>query len=335
MPNSCSSSSSRIKSSIQEILKINGAEGISRNKLVQLVLGDSDDANAKRKKTEKVLTKLVSKGAIRETENGLCITNVEVDCAKKVSKKRKSKPSLVTDETDHGVAARKKAKIAPACSRTVLKLPFDCRYILAPMVGASELPFRLLCRKYGATLAYTPMMSSKQFAVDEAYRKKEFQTIPEDRPLVAHFSANDPKELAESAKLVEPFCDAIDLNLGCPQRTAYLGNFGSYLLDPKDRNLLIRIVSETARSVQIPIFCKIRLLDTVEDTIQLCRDLRNAGASLIAIHARYRATWERTGPGARDGPALLDQVAEIKQVLTDIPIIANVSTFFFHFENDI
>jgi hypothetical protein len=67
------------------------------------------------------------------------------------------------------------------------KLPSHQR-ILAPMVGGSELAFRLLCRRYGADLAYTPMMNSDRFAVDEEYRKEEFQTGPEDRPLVAHFS---------------------------------------------------------------------------------------------------------------------------------------------------
>ena len=95
------------------------------------------------------------------------------------------------------------------------KLGFDVRYILAPMVGASELPFRLLCRKYGATVAYTPMISSQKFATDADYRKKEFQTVPWDRPLVCHFSANDPKEFAQAAKYVEGQCDAVDLNLGC------------------------------------------------------------------------------------------------------------------------
>ena len=200
---------------------------------------------------------------------------------------------------------------------------FDFKYILAPMVGASELAFRLLCRKYGTQLAYTPMMSSTSFATDPAYREREFQTIPEDRPLVCHFSANDPKEFAAAAKLVEDKCDAIDLNLGCPQRTAYLGHFGSYLLDPKDRDLICNIVREASKTVSIPIFCKIRLLDTLEDTIQLCRQLIDAGASLIAIHARYRASFERKGAGARDGPAMLDQVLQIKKVLGDFPIISN------------
>jgi len=87
--------------------------------------------------------------------------------------------------------------------------PESLQYIVAPMVGGSELAFRLLCRKYGATIAYTPMMSSERFAVDEEYRKAEFQTTPEDRPLVAHFSANDPKVFLQAALLVQDQCDAI------------------------------------------------------------------------------------------------------------------------------
>ena len=203
---------------------------------------------------------------------------------------------------------------------------FPHRYILAPMVGASELAFRLLCRRYGTQLAYTPMMSAQKFASSQTYREDEFHTCPQDRPLVCHFAANNPEDFAQAARLVESSCDAIDLNLGCPQRTAYIGHFGSYLLDYKDRDLVCSIIRAGAQAVKIPIFCKIRLLDKTQETIRLCQELHNAGASLIAIHARYRASWERKGPGARDGPALLDQVAEIKKVVRGIPIIANGNT---------
>lgn len=206
---------------------------------------------------------------------------------------------------------------------------FPIKYILAPMVGASELPFRLLCRKYGAQLCYTPMMSSSKF-IDPEYRKEEFQTIPEDRPLVCHFSANDPQEFTQAGKLVENICDAIDLNLGCPQRTAYLGHFGSYLLDPKDRKLICDIVRTASQNVSVPIFVKIRLLDTINETIELCQQLKDAGAALICIHARYRASFERKGPGARDGPALLDKIVEVRKALgPDFPIIANGNVISF------
>lgn len=209
------------------------------------------------------------------------------------------------------------------------------RYILAPMVGASELPFRILCRRYGATIAYTPMMLSSRFAVDEAYRAEEFQTCAEDRPLVAHFAANDPEAFVASALIVQSQCDAIDLNLGCPQRVAHAGHFGSFLLDEADRPLVLRLVSAIARhpQIKVPMFVKIRLLSTVEETIQLCRQLIEAGAALIAIHARHRVSLvNRSGPTARDGPALLDQVKVIRQTLHKlhhteglriVPIIAN------------
>jgi tRNA-dihydrouridine synthase 1 len=196
-----------------------------------------------------------------------------------------------------------------------LRLPFEHEYIVAPMVGASELPFRLLCRKYGAQLVYTPMMMASKFATSADYRKKEFQTTPFDRPLVCHFAANNPADFAAAAKLAEPYCDAIDLNLGCPQRTAHVGHFGSYLLDPKERSMVVSIVKAGAAAVQIPIFVKIRLLDTFEETLELVRQLYEAGASLIAVHARYRATFHRKGAGARDGPALLDQVQKLKEAI--------------------
>jgi tRNA-dihydrouridine synthase 1 len=198
--------------------------------------------------------------------------------------------------------------------------------ILAPMVGASELPFRLLCRKYGATLAYTPMMLSSKFATEESYRQEEFQTCPEDRPLVAHFAANDPEIFRQAALLVQDQCDAIDLNLGCPQRVAHSGHFGSFLLDEIDRPLVLSMVHTIATSCKVPIFVKIRLLSTVEETILFCRQLIEAGAAVIAIHARHRVNLvNRSGPTARDGPALLDQVKVIVEAFADshVPIIAN------------
>jgi len=148
-------------------------------------------------------------------------------------------------------------------------------------------------------------MSSDRFAVDPLYREQEFQTIPEDRPLVAHFSANDPDIFLAAAKHVENACDAIgillahinkcitlhlsiDLNLGCPQRVAHSGHFGSFLLDPEDRPLVLNMVRKLSANLSIPLFVKIRLLNSVDETTELCQQLIAAGAALIAIHGRYR-----------------------------------------------
>lgn len=91
-----------------------------------------------------------------------------------------------------------------------------------------------------------------------------------------------------------------DLNLGCPQRIAHSGHFGSYLLDPADRPLVLDMVRTLSRGLHIPVFVKIRLLNTVEESVELCQQLVDAGAKLIAIHARYRVNLVgRSGPGAR------------------------------------
>jgi len=230
-----------------------------------------------------------------------------------------------SEEKGENIEKHKLENSAIICRNVRLKIELpQHRYILAPMVGGSELAFRILCRRYGAQLAYTPMINSEKFATDPDYRAKEFQTTPFDRPLVAHFSANNPDTFLKAAKFVESQCDAIDLNLGCPQRVAHTGHFGSYLLDDNDRPLILNMIRKLKDNLSIPIFVKIRLLDALPDTILLCRQLIEAGASLIAVHARYRVNLVgRTGAGARDGPAMLDQVAVIKREFPDFPIIAN------------
>merc|ERR1719149_137377 len=89
------------------------------------------------------------------------------------------------------------------------------------MVGGSELAFRLLARRHGAQLCYTPMIRSEEFAVPLLERHAD------DCPLVAHFSGNDPQTLLDAARQAERCRGvvAVDLNLGCPQRAARSGRF--------------------------------------------------------------------------------------------------------------
>eukprot|EP00439_Symbiodinium_sp_Y106_P049223 s1809_g6.t1 len=170
-----------------------------------------------------------------------------------------------------GVEKRARISGGDALCRSLMPKPrFELpshRYVLAPMVGGSELPFRMMTRQFGAQLCYTPMIYSGPFSTDADYRaapENGFQTCPEDRPLVAHFCGNDPEVLLAAARHVADRVDAIDLNLGCPQRVAHAEHFGAYLLEKQDRGLVCSIVKRLSEALPLPVFCKIRLLDELE-----------------------------------------------------------------------
>ena len=77
------------------------------------------------------------------------------------------------------------------------------------------------------------------------------------RPLFAQFCANDPEIVLKAAKLLEDRCDAVDLNLGCPQRIAKRGNYGAFLMD--DLELVERIVRKLSTGLKIPVTVKVLL----------------------------------------------------------------------------
>jgi tRNA-dihydrouridine synthase 1 len=189
------------------------------------------------------------------------------------------------------------------------------KYVVAPMVNQSELAFRLLCRRYGATLAYTPMLDSKQFASSATYRQQNFATCKEDRPLIVQFCGHDPSKLLEAAKLAQGSCDAIDLNLGCPQGIARKGRYGAFLLE--DVDLVLKIVRTLSANINIPFTCKIRKFVDTDRTVQLAKDLEAAGCSLLTVHGR---TKEQKG---RDtGLCDWDIIKRVKEAVS-IPVYAN------------
>ena len=160
------------------------------------------------------------------------------------------------------------------------------KYHVAPMVDQSELAFRELCRRHGATLAYTPMIHARLFVESPKYRREIFSTSSSDRPLLAQFCANDPDILLEAATLIAPYCDGVDINFGCPQRIAKRGNYGAFLMDDwKTVDALIRALDE---SLPVPVTAKIRVYDDLETTLKYAKMVEAAGAQLIAVHGRTR-----------------------------------------------
>ena len=107
-----------------------------------------------------------------------------------------------------------------------------------------------------------------------------------DRPLFVQFCANKPDELLEAAEYVAPYCDAVDLNLGCPQGIAKSGHYGAFLQE--DWNTIRTLITRLYNDLSIPITAKFRILETREETLEYAKMIQSAGASILTVHGRRR-----------------------------------------------
>ncbi|KAF7506897.1 hypothetical protein GJ744_011138 [Endocarpon pusillum] len=186
------------------------------------------------------------------------------------------------------------------------------KMVLAPMVDRSEFAWRILTRSYlepkesKSLLAYTPMLHSRLFKETAKFRDTHFQPTrdslinhrassskpwldgnPEiDRPLFVQFCANNPEDLIDAARYVVPYCDAVDLNLGCPQGIARSGHYGAFLQE--DWSLIYKLINKLHEELSIPVTAKFRILESKERTLEYAKMILSAGASIITVHGRRR-----------------------------------------------
>lgn len=194
------------------------------------------------------------------------------------------------------------------------KRPFK---ILAPMVGNSELAYRILARKYGADLCFTEMVNceiflrSKQIPVSNLW----FTTNELDRPLIIQICGHDESKMLRTALILQDYCDAIDINLGCPQEIARRGNYGSFLQD--DWDTIKKIICTLSNNLNVPVTCKIRIFESIKRSVEYAKMIEDAGAQMITVHGRTREQ-----RGVNTGFASWEHIRQIKLNL-NIPVIAN------------
>ena len=159
---------------------------------------------------------------------------------------------------------------------------------LAPMAGVTDLAFRLMCKKWGAGLVFSEMVSAKALHYNDKKTLALMETDPAEAPLVVQIFGSEPDIMAESAKKIQNMgVEILDINFGCPAPKITGNGEGSALLREPDK--IGQIVEAVCKAVDIPVMCKMRIgYDDVCDTVSVARIIESAGASALTVHGRTR-----------------------------------------------
>lgn len=187
--------------------------------------------------------------------------------------------------------------------------------LLAPMDGYTDQPFRSFCRDLGSAASYTEFVRDEDVLERPAYIADKLRFLEQERPLFIQLYGHEVRSLLEAAlRLEEHQPDAIDLNLGCPNKSITRRGAGAGLMRTPLK--IARIFRTLSRALQIPLTAKIRLgWNDCPNYLLISRIIAENGGALLALHAR---TKEQGHQGEADWKA----IAEVKSAL-DIPVIGN------------
>ena len=194
-------------------------------------------------------------------------------------------------------------------------LELENNIFLAPMAGITDLPFRLICKQYGAGLVYTEMVSAKALFYGDEKTKLLLKTHPKERPLAVQIFGSDIQSIKYASKYVSEFADIVDINMGCPAPKVVKNGDGSKLLLNLD--LVKQIVETAVQNSKVPVTVKIRTGWDDENivAIEAAKIIEQAGACAITVHGRTRNQFYT-------GQANWDIIKKVKENVK-IPVIGN------------
>jgi tRNA-dihydrouridine synthase B len=188
--------------------------------------------------------------------------------------------------------------------------------VVAPMAGVTDRPFRMLCKKMGAGLAVSEMVTSNSLLYGSEKTKRRANHEGEVSPISVQIAGAEPAMMAEAAKHnVDNGAQIIDINMGCPAKKICNVMAGSALL--RDEPLVSQILKAVVNAVDVPVTLKIRTgWDRQnKNAIMIARMAEDIGVQALTIHGRTRNDLYH-------GDAEYDTIASVKQAI-NIPLIAN------------
>ena len=191
--------------------------------------------------------------------------------------------------------------------------------ILSPMAGVTDVAFRTLCRRYGASLSCTEFVSSTALVRGSEKTEEMLATDPIEQPVMVQLFGSSEEDIVKAAQHVQNKFDIIDLNCGCPAWKVIKTGAGSALLnDPKKIGSFLKKIVD---AVDKPVTLKIRagIDEHSINAVEVAKEAQKAGAAAIAIHGR-------TQKQGYSGLASWDVIKQVKQAVT-IPVIGNGDVF--------
>lgn len=189
-------------------------------------------------------------------------------------------------------------------------------FVLAPLAGYTDLPFRLLCREYGAGLVCSEMISSHGLVYRQQQTHDMAKTTETERPVSMQLFGGEPEIMAEAAAILSEYnVDIIDINMGCPVRKVIKKGAGAALM--KNPRLAGEIISRVRANSRLPVTVKIRLgwNHQEKNGAEFAGMAEDHGAQAITVHGR---TWTDGFSGEVDWA----MIGMIKKAVT-VPIIGN------------